>query len=98
MHIKGNIMSFGINALTIKDRNFLLLLIIGGVILLNIIPMPVLSPIMIILLGLMAGILIIFIFVPEDFNFLLKIFLIGISIRAFLSFLFYILSFMVKNG
>ncbi len=90
-------MSFGINALTIKDRNSILLLIIGGIILLNIIPMPVLSPIMILLLGLMAGILIIFIFVPEDFNFLLKIFLIGFSIRAFLSFLFYILSFVFEN-
>ena len=90
-------MNFGINALTIRDRNFIILLIIG-VLVSNIIPMPVLSPILIILFGLMLGILIIFIFAHEDFNFLLNIFLIGLLIRIFLSFLFYLSSFIFRSS
>jgi hypothetical protein len=73
-------------------------LIIAGVILLNIVPAPVLSPIFIMIAGAALGILTISIFAPEDFNFLLKIFLIGFGIRVFLSFTFYILSFVMKDS
>lgn len=90
-------MNFGISALTIRDRNFIILLVIG-VLILNIIPMPVLSPILIVLSGVMLGILIIFIFAHEDFNFLLSIFLIGFLIRIFLSFLFYFSSFIFRRN
>jgi hypothetical protein len=83
--------------LTVKDKN-LIFLSIAGIMFLNILPVPILSPILILLFGAMLGISIIFIFVHDDFNFLLKLFLIGFAIRVFLSFFFYILSFVFKGN
>ena len=90
-------MNFGINAPIAKDRNFIFLLIVG-VIFLNMLPVPVLSPILILLLGIMLGLFIIFIFAHEDFKFLLSIFLIALLSRVFLSFLFYIFSFITESN
>ena len=85
-------MNSGTSVLTKKDKRPIFLTIIG-VLFLNIMPMPVLSPVMIALFGLMLGILIIFVLVPEDFNFLSKFYFIGFGLRIFLSFFLYILSF-----
>jgi len=83
--------------LTIKDR-YLPFLVMGGIaLILNTIPMHGLSPILIMLFGIILGILLITLFAPEDFNFLLHVYLIGFILRIFLSFLFYIASFAVKN-
>lgn len=90
-------MSFGINAVTVNNKNFIILLIIGLVLFLNIIPMPIISPVLILLLGIMLGLLIISTFAPDDFNFLLKFFLIGLAARVFLSLFFYILSFIITD-
>jgi len=68
-------------------------LAIIGVLLLSIIPMPALSPIIIVLFGLILGIFMVSVFAPEDFRFLFNLYLVGFTLRIFLSFFFYILSF-----
>lgn len=71
---------------------------IAAVVIFNVIPMSVLSPILIILIGLAVGIAIICIFIYDDIKYLLNIFLIGFGIRIFLSFFGYISSFLIPNG
>ena len=90
-------MNCGINALTMKDKNAGFL-IIAGIIFINIVPFSISSPILLLLFGVMLGLLIIAIFVPEDFNFLFGFYLIGFGIRAFLSFLSYNVSFFLKGN
>lgn len=85
-------MKFGISVLTSEDKRPVFL-IIAGILLLNVIPMPALSPIIIALFGLIAGIFVVTLFAPDDFRFLFNLFLIGFTLRIFLSFFFYILSF-----
>jgi len=68
-----------------------------GILFLSFASMPILSPILIVLLGVVFGLLIIATFASEDFNFLVNIFLIGVTLRIFLSYLFYSTSFLVKS-
>ena len=95
-------MNFGKNALTpaISNRDFIipLILVISGISFLAILPFSAVSPLLILLLGVMSGIFIISIFALEDFNFLLPLYLIGFGIRVFLSFLFHIFSFVVPGN
>lgn len=91
-------MNVGIDVVTIKGNriNFLLLMAIS---LCSIfMPLPLLSPILILLFGIMLSILVISVFAPEDFRFLFNIFLLGFFVRAFLSFWFYIVSFTIKTN
>lgn len=90
-------MNSGINAVTINNKKFIILLIIGSVLFLNIIPISILSPILILLFGIVLGLLIISTFAPDDFNFLLNFFLIGLVARVLLSLLFYFLSFVIPG-
>ncbi|MDP8230790.1 MAG: glycosyltransferase family 39 protein [Candidatus Gorgyraea atricola] len=89
-------MDFKINAIIIEKRSFIILTIVGSLFL-NFIPLPALSPILIVLFGLLLGIFIIAIFAHEDFNFLFNLFAIGFILRLFLSFLFYMMSFVFKG-
>ena len=89
-------MDFKINTIIIQKRNFIIFAI-AGILFLNIVPFPALSPILILLFSLISGVLIISIFAPEDFNFLLNLYLIGSFLRFFLGFVFYIFSFIFKN-
>lgn len=84
--------------LATRDKRFVFLFIIGGALFLNYVPMSVLSPILILLLGVFSAILIISIFAPEDFKFLFGFYLLGFVVRIFLSFLFYIVSFTIKSN
>jgi len=81
---------------TVKDKN-LIFWSIAGIVFLNILPMSVSAPVLIFLSGVMVWVLIISVFVPDDINFLLKFFLIGFATRLFLSFFFYIFSFVLKG-
>ena len=90
-------MKFGIEAIEIKNKKLLFMGFIG-IIFLPIIPLPILSPILLALLGVMLGVFVIAIFAPEDFKFLLNIFLTAFILRIFLSFAFYIFSFVLKGN
>ena len=83
--------------MTIKDRNTIFLVIVG-IVFINIIPFSILSPILVLLFGVTLGLLIVAIFVPDDFNFLFGFYLIGFGIRVFLSFLSYNVSFFLKGN
>lgn len=85
-----------IRLLAVKNKNFIILAI-AAILFINIIPITALSPVLILLFGITAGLVIISIFAPEDFNFLLRIYLLGFLTRVFLSFLFYLLSFIFKG-
>ncbi|MFC1623855.1 glycosyltransferase family 39 protein [Candidatus Omnitrophota bacterium] len=92
-------MKFGISALTINDKHFVfLLLAIMVAVALSVLPFPAVSPVLILLFGIWIGVLIVSIFAPDDFKYLLNIYLFGFGLRAFLSFLFYISSFVLKSN
>ncbi len=86
-------MSFGINAQIIKDKNPVFWMITAGVLFLTFMPMPLISPLLILLLGILAGLSIVAMLAPDDFNFLFGLYLAGFAIRAFLAFFFYVMSF-----
>lgn len=89
-------MNFGINAAIIENRKTIFLAM-AGILFLNILPMSALSPVLILLFGIIAGIFIIFILAPEDFRFLFNLYMVSFFIRVFLSYLFYYLSFVFGN-
>ena len=84
----------GVTQISDKGRIFLLIAILFIPV---IMPMHILSPILIILAGLMLGVLIVSVFSPSDFNFLFSIYAIGFAVRIFASFLFYVTSFVFKG-
>lgn len=90
-------MNSGISVILIKDNRRIFLLI-AALFVFSIMPMYLLSPILIILLGLMLGVLIISVFSPSDFNFLVNIYIVGFAVRIFASFLFYVISFVFKRN
>jgi len=89
-------MNSGTTVLKTENKN-LIFIIAAGVLLLNILPMSVLSPILLVLVGIALALFIIFIFAPDDFRFLFNVYLAGFFIRIFLSFLFYVTSFIAKG-
>lgn len=92
-------MNYGISAPKIIDKNIIFIfLLIGGIIFLNMVPFSALSPILILLLGIMLGLLIISIFAYDDFDFLFGFYLLGFGARIILSFLFYVVSFVLKSN
>jgi len=80
-----------------KKEIYFIFFAIIAIFLFNAMPISVLSPILIILIGLAIGIAIIYIFAYGDASYLLNIFLIGFSLRIFVSFLCYIISFLIPN-
>lgn len=90
-------MNSGISVAQIRDKGRIFLLI-AILFVAGIMPMHLLSPVLIVLFGVMLGILIISVFSPEDFNFLFAIYAIGFGARLFLSFLFYIYSFILRGN
>jgi len=82
--------------MSIKNGYFLLPFI-GLAVFLSIMPLSGSAPILIVLSGLLLGIVIVSIFAPDDFNFLLHLFLIAFGVRIFLCFLFYNLSFVLPD-
>ena len=72
--------------LEIKQGSFMFWAITAiGILFLSFAPITVLSPLLIVVFGIAFGLLIIVILAPEDFNFLINIYLIGFFIRIFLS-------------
>lgn len=80
-----------------KNKKQLFMGIILAV-LLAVTPIAMFSPFLIILSGILLAICIITVFAPEDFKFLLTIFLAGFLLRVFLASMFYHASFFVRNG
>lgn len=94
--MRANTMNSGIGVTQISDKGRIFLLI--AILFIPVImPMHILSPILIVLAGLMLGVLIVSVFSPSDFNFLFSIYAIGFAVRIFASFLFYVTSFVFKG-
>ncbi|MCX5715886.1 MAG: hypothetical protein NTV07_03315, partial [Candidatus Omnitrophica bacterium] len=92
-----NIMSSGTDILTVNNKNVVLFAFLAAIIL-NVVPMEIVGPFLILLIGLAIGVLLISLFAPENFSFLINFYIIALGTRALLSFLFYLASFIAANN